>query len=98
MEQFIPFGTEACDYLGARPTGYTPCEQQEHKLLGALRLCKSKDLRSRSNLRLLAHKHACRLVSLDYVASGSTDRAVKDRILVSPPTKTKKPRKIGATN
>ena len=34
--------------------------------------------------------------SLDYVASGSTDRAVKDRILDGPPTETKKPRKIGA--
>ena len=34
--------------------------------------------------------------SLDYVASGSTGRAVIDRILDSPPAETKKPRKIGA--
>ena len=54
-----------------KPTGYTPCEQQELQLLGAVRLCKSNDLRSRSNLRSLACKQAYRLASLDYVASGS---------------------------
>ena len=48
-------------------------------------------MRSRSNLLSLAHKQACSLASLDYVACGSTGRAVVDRVLVGPPAETKMP-------
>ena len=49
------------------------CEQPT--LSAALRTLHRNAMRSRSNLRSLAYKQACSLVSLDYVASGSTGRA-----------------------
>ena len=68
-----------------RPTGYTPSSREDTpcpaSLLDALG----------SNLRSLAYKRACRLVSLDYVAFGYNGRAVLDRTLVGPPAETKKP-------
>ena len=56
-------------------TGYTPCSLKELRSFDADASMQIEDLRSRSNLRSLAYKQACSLVSLDYVASGSTGRA-----------------------
>ena len=51
----------------------------KNKVLGRGAPLQIRDLRSRSNLRSLAYKQACSLVSLDYVASGSTGRAEPER-------------------
>ena len=56
------------------PTGYTPCEYA-FKINAALRASLRLAQHSRSNLRSLAHKQACRLVSLDYISVALTNWA-----------------------
>ena len=63
-------------------SSYTPCELKGHEVSSIVSRCARGAICARS----LECEHSD-LTSLDYVASGSTGRAVKDRILVGPPKK-----------
>ena len=62
-------------YEQARPTGYTPCELQELKFLGAMRLCKSEICARGAICAVSLTSKLVDSALLDYVASGSTGRA-----------------------
>ena len=69
-------------YQGIKSTGYTLCEPRGHPVSDIASRCAHGAICARS----LECEHSDS-ASLDYVASGSTNRAVKDRILDGPPKK-----------